>query len=47
MVNQCRLLLYIFNANNAVIIIEKTSFHSCFQKDAPSAVSKSLLTQEF
>jgi hypothetical protein len=30
----------IFNANNSVIIIEKTSFHSCFHKAAPIGVEK-------
>ena len=30
----------IFNANNSVIIIEKTSFHSCFHKAASIDVEK-------
>ena len=47
MVNLCHLLLYIFNANNSVIIIEKTSFHSCFHKAAPIDVEKPLINAQF
>ena len=35
-----RSLVYIFNVNNSVIIIEKTSFHSCFHKAASIDVVK-------